>query len=361
VLGAGGSVGVAYHGAVLAAIQEVTGWDPRRADVIVGTSAGSISAAMLRAGVPAGDLMRISEGLPLSVEGAQLAQVGRPHRPRPKARDVLHIRPMADPLGVVHGVAHWRSHPVGALVAALLPSGGIPTDAISSGIDAAYPDGWPADPLWLCAVGLRDGKRVVFGQPGAPEVPVGQAVAASCAVPGYFKPVAIGGKRYVDGGVCSLTNVDLVAGLGLDLVIVSSPMSQAAAWPAVAADSWVRQPLRAQLHGEVGALRRAGVPVVAIEPSRQMAQAMGLNPMDARPRGTVSRVTYAGVARWLAEQIDGRWLVAMLAVAAASAAGSGSAGRASRPETLTAAEAVVDAVAEAEAAQTVGGTLLPSA
>src|ERR1700730_8714263 len=104
VLGAGGSVGVAYHGGVLGAIEEVTGWDPRTAEVIVGTSAGSITAAMLRAGVPAGDLMRISEDLPLSIEGAQLAEIGRPHRPRPKPRDVLQFRPMADPLGVLHGV-----------------------------------------------------------------------------------------------------------------------------------------------------------------------------------------------------------------------------------------------------------------
>jgi NTE family protein len=303
---------------VLAAVEEVTGWDPRTAAVIVGTSAGSISAAMLRAGVPAGDLMRISEGLPLSAEGADVAEIGRPHRPRPKPRDVLHIRPVADPVGVLHGVAHWRSHSLGALMAALLPSGGIPTDAISSGIDAVYGASWPAEPLWLCAVGLRDGQRVVFGQPGGPAARVGQAVAASCAVPGYFQPVTIGGRRYVDGGMRSLTNVDLVGGPGLDLVIVSSPMSQAAARPTVAADSLVRQSLRAQLRGEVVALRRAGVPVVAIEPSRQMAQAMGLNPMDARPRGTVSRLTYAGVARWLAEHIDGRRLVAMLAVGAAA-------------------------------------------
>jgi NTE family protein len=306
VLGAGGSVGVAYHGAVLGAIREVTGWDPRTAEVIVGTSAGSITAAMLRAGVPAGDLMRISEGLPLSEEGAELAEIGRPHRPRAKPRHVLHIRPVADPLGVVHAVAHLRTHSLGALVAALLPAGGVPTDAISSGIDAVYAGGWPPDPLWLCAVALRDGKRVVFGQPGGPDAGVGQAVAASSAVPGYFKPVTIGGRRYVDGGIHSLTNLDLVAGLGLDLVIVSSPMSQ-------------RRPARAQLHAEVAGLRRAGVAVVAIEPNRQVAQAMGLNPMDARPRGTVSRVTHAHVASWLAQHIEGRWLVAMLDVAATSA------------------------------------------
>ena len=65
VLGAGGSLGVAYHGAVLGTIEEVTGWDPRTAEVIVGTSAGSITGSMLRAGLPACDLMGVSESSPL--------------------------------------------------------------------------------------------------------------------------------------------------------------------------------------------------------------------------------------------------------------------------------------------------------
>jgi NTE family protein len=320
VLGAGGSVGVAYHGAVLSALQDGAGWDPRTSAVIVGTSAGSISAAMLRAGVPAGDLMRISESRPLSAEGARLADLGRPHRPRPKPRDILAVRPVADLFGVVHGLSHLRTHPLAAIVAALLPGGAIPTDAISSGIDAVYAGGWPSEPLWLCAVGLRDGKRMVFGRAGSPGAGVGQAVAASCAVPGYFRPVTIGGRRYVDGGMRSLTNMDVVKAIDLDLVIVSSPLSHAPGRPAVAADTFVRQRLRGQLHAEVAALRRAGVPVIAIEPSRRVAQAMGLNPMDARPRGTVSRIAYASVARWLAQHTEGRWLASTLAAAVAGPA-----------------------------------------
>jgi NTE family protein len=319
VLGAGGSVGVAYHGAVLGAIEAATSWDPRTAGVIVGTSAGAITGAMLRAGVAAGDLMRISEDLPLSPEGTRVAEIGRPHHPRPKPCDLLHVRPVADPGGVMHGLTHPRTHMVEALLAAWLPAGGVPTDAISAGIDAVFADGWPADPLWLCAVALRNGRRVVFGRAGAPEARVGQAVAASCAIPGYFKPVLIGGHRYVDGGLRSCTNMDLIRQSGFDLVIVSAPMSQASGRPSVAADSLVRHSLRARLHREVATLRRAGVPVVAIEPDRLVAQAMGPNPLDARPRGAVSRATRSRVETWLADDHEGRWLAAMLAVAAADA------------------------------------------
>ena len=63
----------------------------------------------------------------------------------------------------------------------------------------------------------------------------------------------------------------------------------------------------------MAALRRAGLPVVAIEPDRRVIQAMGLNPLDARPRGAVSRITYASVARWLGETQEGRGLAAVLA------------------------------------------------
>jgi NTE family protein len=319
VLGAGGSVGVAYHGAVIAALERATGWDPRSAEVLVGTSAGSITAAMLRAGVPAGDLVRISEDQPLSEEGAHLAELGRPHRPRPHVTDFLRTHPVASPRGVVHGLTHPCAHPAAALVAALLPAGGIPTDPISEGVNAVFSEGWPSESLWICAVDLRTGKRVVFGQPGAPPAHVGSAVAASSAIPAYFRPVSIGGRTYVDGGIHSMVNLDLVAGSGLDLVIVSSPMSRTSGRPGI--DSVIRRPLSARLHGEVAALRRSGVHVVAIEPSRRVTVAMGLNPMDARRRGPVSRATTSAVEEWLAGGAEGRKLAATLTRAAASGVG----------------------------------------
>ena len=322
VLGAGGSVGVAYHGAVLRALEEVTGWDPRQAEIIVGTSAGSITASMLRGGVPAQDLVRISEGQPLSKEGTRLAEVGRPHRPRPKARDALQWRPVADPLGVVHGVI-GGGRSVGGVVAALMPAGGISTDAISRGSTPCLPAGGRTSRCGCARSRCVTVSGSCSGRPGLLDTTVGAAVAASSAVPGYFKPVSIGGRRYVDGGVRSLTNMDLLAGTGLDLVIVSSPMTHASARPALAADTLMRQALRAGLHAEVAALRRTGVPVVAIEPDHRVTLAMGLNPMDARPRGTVSRVTRAQVARWLEGRVEGRWLVAMLSLANASSRARG--------------------------------------
>src|SRR3954470_17972026 len=70
VLGAGGIVGQAYHAGVLAALEHDLGWDPRTADIIVGSSAGSVTGTLLRLGVPAHDLAAWAVEAPLSPEGA---------------------------------------------------------------------------------------------------------------------------------------------------------------------------------------------------------------------------------------------------------------------------------------------------
>ncbi len=325
VLAAGGSVGIAYHGGVLAALEEATGWDPRTADIMVGTSAGSVTSAMLRVGIPAGDLASLSEGRPLSPEGLRLGTLGRPRRPRPNRVDALSFRPVADPVAVLRGLTRpWSVSPKAVALAAL-PAGGIPTEAISEGIDAVYQGRWAERPLWLCSYDLRAGRRVVFGQPGAPEATVGQAVAASCAIPMYFRPVTIQGRRYVDGGVHSMVNLDLLAGAGLDLAVVVSPMSQAVPLGSMTASTLMRQPLRARLRAEVAALKRTGVPVVAIQPGRSVTAVMGTNPMDAARREVVSRAAREGVRRWLRDGLEGRHLARALQQAA-TAGGSGAAG-----------------------------------
>jgi predicted acylesterase/phospholipase RssA len=72
VLGAGGVVGQAYQAGVLSALQRETGWDPRQAAIIVGTSAGSVTGAALRVGVPATDLAASLYGVPTSREGGAI-------------------------------------------------------------------------------------------------------------------------------------------------------------------------------------------------------------------------------------------------------------------------------------------------
>lgn len=316
VLGGGGSVGVAYHGGVVAAIADVTGWDPRSADVVLGTSAGALTGALLRLGLPAADLRCVSEDLPLSDEGDRLSARGQAHRPRVFLGDFVGLRPMAEPRAALRGLlTPWRHNPL-ATLAAFLPEGPVPTDAIAEGLDAIAGGTWPAGELWIPAVSLRDGRQVVFGRPGAPRPPLGLAVAASCAIPGYYSPVTIGAARFVDGGVASMHGVGILAGEAPDLIIVSAPLAYGGRRPRLALDGLVRHAVRAQLEREVAALRKAGSHVVTLMPDRRVAAAMGNDPMDARRRGAVSRMAYAAVADRLVATPEGRALAGALGRAA---------------------------------------------
>lgn len=300
VLGAGGVTGGAFHAGVLAALADVVGWDARTAEVIVGTSAGSLTGAVLRGGLPPADLAARAEGRPLSAEGRRAAAKlapppqGFPLRP---GRRVARGRSSAPQALARMAMRPWDVRPASVL-AALLPPGKVSTAMITGGIEPLFGSRWPADDLWIAAVRLSDGRRVVFGRDATTSV--GQAVAASCAIPSYFEPVTIDGERYVDGGVHSPTNADLVRDLRLDLVVVSSPMSIAGRpRPRAAADWAVRQWCRTQLDAEAAGLRRRGTPVLAFQPTADDAALMGLNAMDPTKRAAVSAAIRASTARRL--------------------------------------------------------------
>src|SRR5580700_6532148 len=90
VLSAGGEAGLAFHAGVLAGLAEGIGWDPNTAELLMGTSAGSVAAAALRAGLTPHDMAAMVEGSPLSAKGAALiAPVGDgppSHPPRGRRR-----------------------------------------------------------------------------------------------------------------------------------------------------------------------------------------------------------------------------------------------------------------------------------
>ncbi len=224
VLGAGGTVGHAFHAGVLAALVEERGWDARRADVVVGTSAGSIVAAMVRAGMPPADLMARGSGRPLSADGLAVARRAGLGAARPGPERRRSSGPMASPARLARAVRAPWAVTVGSLAAAVMPAGTVSTEDIAVPFDNLYGDAWPDRPTWIVAVQLDTGRRIAFGRPGAPSARMSEAVRASCAIPAFFEPIEIDGRRYVDGGVHSTTNADLVAtpadGGPPDLVVV---------------------------------------------------------------------------------------------------------------------------------------------
>ena len=291
VLGAGGATGHAFHIGVLSALEEATGWDPRTADVIVGTSAGAIIGALLRGGLSPRDLAARALGETLSEEGTAIAAIlGKPEPP--PATDWngwWSFLGAAEPAHLWRAVLRPWDARIGALVAAALPSGRVPTDHLVGGIGRRFQDRWPDRGLWLNAVRLRDGERVTFGRDGAPSATVAQAVAASCAIPGYYRPVEIDGERYVDGGAHSPTNADLLAGAGLDLVLVSSPMSAGLAVLQPTADGPMRAVCRLLLRREMARVRASGTSIVSLEPGREERALMGVNALDGARRHGIIR------------------------------------------------------------------------
>jgi NTE family protein len=125
-------------------------------------------------------------------------------------------------------------------------------------------------------------------------------VAASCAIPGFFRPVKIDSEVFVDGGVHSPTNADLLANLGLDLVVVSSPMSLAGSGLRIRLDQPARRWSRLLLDGEARRLRRQGVEVLAFQPTADDITIIGANPMDAGRRVAVARQARESTLRRLA-------------------------------------------------------------
>jgi NTE family protein len=293
VLGAGGIAGHAFHAAVLDALAAVTRWDPDTAEVVVGTSAGSGIAALLRGGMSPADMARRAAGEPLSPAGARLARRPVGMRAAAGVAPRAAFAPSAPERFLHAALRPWGAR-IGTLVSAALPEGRVPTERIVAGLRRIFPDGaWPDRQLWLCAVRLHDGRRVVFGRdPGAIAEGCGvpDAVAASCAIPGFFTPVRIGGVRFVDGGAWSPTNADLLAGLGLDLVVVISPMSARRTIPAVSIDGAVRAACRLQLTQEVVRVRRRGTPVVVIEPGAEELEALGSSTRAMDPQRAPSIV-----------------------------------------------------------------------
>jgi NTE family protein len=140
--------------------------------------------------------------------------------------------------------------------------------------------------LRIAAVELETGRRVVFGAPGAPELSVSDAVQASCAIPGVFRPVRSGDRSYVDGGAWSPTNMDAADVRRGDRVLCLNPT--ASMRPAIANPVGAIGPLsRSVAAAEALVLKRRGASVSTVNPDRASTAAMGTNLMRSGPRDAV--------------------------------------------------------------------------
>jgi NTE family protein len=305
VLGAGGALGASWTVGALTALQNELGWDARTAGAVVGTSAGAVVAAMLAGGVAVDALLDSQRGKQTDAvpfEYDYEAERARP--PLPKFR--VGSRSL-----LLRTAMHPRQVTALAAISAWMLEGRGSLDHIGSVVDQVVSAGeWPAAPhTRIVALDFDTGARVAFGSAAAPACDFSAAVMASCAIPGWYAPVTIGGRRYIDGGTYSRTNLDLVAGEGLDVVYVLAPMATIGGRPSSAAgrvEYLLRSVASRRLRKEADVVRRAGTRVVLLAPGPEDLDAIGANVMDPRRRERVLetslRTSVAAVHAALADE-----------------------------------------------------------
>ncbi|MFD2090653.1 patatin-like phospholipase family protein [Blastococcus deserti] len=273
VLGGGGITGIAWEIGILAGLAE-TGTDLGRADLVVGTSAGSVVSAQLTGGLDP-EAMYARQLAPATAEKAfrlnraTVAQFGWAML-RARGRDV-----------------EFRRR-IGALALAAERAGLTPTEQERLDVFAALLPGldWPERDLRITAVDAGSGEFRTFDRNSG--VPLAHAVAASCAVPGVYPPVTIDGRRYVDGGMRSAANADLAQ--GYDRVVVLAPIPRG--FGLVAS-------VDAQVTGMVAR-------VAVVSPDAASRTAIGRNVLDPAARGPSARAGRAQAAT-VADRIADVW------------------------------------------------------
>ncbi|MBB3082882.1 patatin-like phospholipase family protein [Geodermatophilus sabuli] len=273
VLGGGGITGIAWEIGVLAGLAEA-GVDLTGADLVVGTSAGSVVGAQVTGGADLETLFARQLEPPTGEKAARMTRAGLARYAwalvRSRGKDV-----------------EFRRR-VGALALAAEQAGLTPPeqerlDVIGSRLVGTE---WPDRALTVTAVDAHTGEFRTFDRDSG--VPLLHAVAASCAVPGVYPPVTIDGRRYVDGGMRSAANADLAE--GYDRVVVLAPVPRGVG-PLASVD--------AQVTGMV-----ARVAVVA--PDQASRTAIGRNVLDPAARAGSARAGRAQ-AGGVAEQVAEAW------------------------------------------------------
>jgi NTE family protein len=271
VLGAGGVTGVGWEVGLLYGLLEA-GVDLTVAELVIGTSAGSVVAAQVCSGTPLAELYE-RQLKPASSELSAKLGAGtllRSAWAMLRSRDAVAFRKRMGALALraktVDEAARKRA------IASRLPS-----------LE------WPARPLRIATVNARTGELLVLAS--ASGVPLLDAVSASCAVPGVWPPVTIGAERYIDGGMRSATNADLA--LTSARVAVLAPIPRGIG------------PMQG-LAPQVLALRRAGATVVFASPDAAAAKQMGRNSLDPAKRADAARAGRAQ-ARLVARDFAEAW------------------------------------------------------
>ncbi|MFN8482156.1 MAG: patatin-like phospholipase family protein [Anaerolineae bacterium] len=231
VLAGGGLTGAVYEMGALRAIDDLlVELDTTQFDIYVGTSAGALVCSFLANGVSPGEMIRGIEGQHPYFRG-----------PKPHELFNLNIEEMLSGAGRLPWVS-WRAmryylqhmrdtSPTDVLLSMseILPSGLYDNLTLARYMHETLIAAGGTDnftelerELYIVATDVDTGARVVFSRDN-PEAPISRAVAASSAVPILYKPVRIGNRDYMDGGVRGPASLDVAIEHGATLVVVVNP------------------------------------------------------------------------------------------------------------------------------------------
>lgn len=205
VLGGGGITGIAWELGILKGLADA-GVDLTSADMVMGTSAGSVVGAQITGGDSLDELYASQLEPPDDEIGAKVS----------RGTLVRMVLPM-----LVPGSPHHKRARIGRAALRAHPPGG--TERIGVIRSRLGLETWPERDLRVTAVEAESGRSVVFDRSSG--VDLVSAVAASCAVPIVWPAVTIGDRHYIDGGMRSTANADLVG--PADVVVVLAPLPQA--------------------------------------------------------------------------------------------------------------------------------------
>lgn len=206
VLGGGGVAGIAWEYGVLAALED-PGIDLNAADVVVGTSAGSVVGAALRHG--AVQQAYAGQSVPVEAESPEMAGF-----------DVQEL------MGVF-AAAQQEADETSALAligqyALTVPQERMPEEVrVAMLVSQLASQEWPDRALRVTAVDARTGEFVVYdAEAGAP---LARAIMASCSIPGVGPTMPIDDRLLMDGGIRSGTNADVASDCDRVIVIACNP------------------------------------------------------------------------------------------------------------------------------------------
>lgn len=272
MLAGGGITGIAWETGMVAGLLEA-GVDLATADLVVGTSAGSVVGAQLAGGTPVEDMYAAQVAVPAPATAPRLgARVGL-------GFGVALLRARGDVEALGRGLAAWSAREAAR--------GRTPTvhERFAAISDRLGDADWPGPGrLLVTAVDGETGALRVFD--GSDGVTLRDAVAASCAVPGVYPPVPIGGRSYIDGGARSGANADLAA--GCSRVVALAPMDRSFG------------PLRS-----IGQ-QLDGTPALVVSPDEAARRAIGRNVLDVAARVASARAGFAQAAS-VAEDVRAHW------------------------------------------------------